>query len=525
MATKEPEYSRISDFFPGKFRPLQRECLEALGKALNNPKVKYVIFEGPTGIGKSWLAIAALLAAKSGYIATMNKFLQDQYLRDFSQHVEELKGRANYNCYKYDHYNCGNAPCRKSKKSRTQCSSEGSCGFHVQFRKATAADTVLFNFQAAISFLGMSNFPLKNLMVIDEAHNLPDALTGAATLEVKTRLLKEMSIMDEVPYYDRAVDYKNFLMDLNAKIAVRLTDTATPDQVSALENIVNASNLILNIDPDLQHTAVTPMMDINNGKQTYTGFNLRPTLVRSIGHKYLFNRAKKVVLMSATVLNFELLKTMVGIDDRGEDDGVTIIQAPSLFPKENRKMFFQPVGAINRNNIDYLMPKIVTEIENILLKYPDQKGIIHGTTYKACDAIFKSVKAKHDRIIYPRSAGEQRRAFEEHCQSKEPTVLLSPSMTEGVDLKDDLCAFQILVRVPWANLGDRVVKVRTDTYQGYYNWFALLKTIQAYGRGVRSMDDKADFYLLDGAFERLFRDSTHFTPAWIKEALPAALQF
>ena len=42
-----------------------------------------------------------------------------------------------------------------------------------------------------------------------------------------------------------------------------------------------------------------------------------------------------------------------------------------------------------------------------------------------------------------------------HIDSTEPTVLISPSLHLGLDLKDDLSRFQIIVKVPYGNLGDR----------------------------------------------------------------------
>jgi len=47
-----------------------------------------------------------------------------------------------------------------------------------------------------------------------------------------------------------------------------------------------------------------------------------------------------------------------------------------------------------------------------------------------------------------------------HETSPHPTVLISPSMMEGVDLADDMSRFQILCKVPFPYLGDAAIKKR-----------------------------------------------------------------
>jgi ATP-dependent DNA helicase DinG len=42
----------------------------------------------------------------------------------------------------------------------------------------------------------------------------------------------------------------------------------------------------------------------------------------------------------------------------------------------------------------------------------------------------------------------------EHVNSTKPNVLISPSLYTGLDLKDDLSRFQIIVKVPYPDLGE-----------------------------------------------------------------------
>src|SRR3990170_2148692 len=83
------------------------------------------------------------------------------------------------------------------------------------------------------------------------------------------------------------------------------------------------------------------------------------------------------------------------------------------------------------------------------------------------------------------------------------------------------CDAQILLKVPFADIGDRRVKRRLEL--GQRQWYenqAMLEVIQAYGRAIRAEDDTARFYVVDGSFISLVRNTWQFIPDWFKAALP-----
>jgi Rad3-related DNA helicase len=96
----------------------------------------------------------------------------------------------------------------------------------------------------------------------------------------------------------------------------------------------------------------------------------------------------------------------------------------------------------------------------------------------------------------------------------EPTVLLSPSMTEGLDLRDDLSRFQIVAKVPYASLADPYVKTRMELDPDWYQLQTALTLVQALGRSVRSSDDHAISYIIDGDFARFMSQAQSILPDW-----------
>jgi Rad3-related DNA helicase len=86
-----------------------------------------------------------------------------------------------------------------------------------------------------------------------------------------------------------------------------------------------------------------------------------------------------------------------------------------------------------------------------------------------------------------------------HYNSTEPTIMASPSMSHGVDLKDDLARFQIIIKAPYLPTNDKRVErmMKLD-----FNWYTnkmLSSLIQSCGRGVRSNKDHCITYILDAA--------------------------
>ena len=107
----------------------------------------------------------------------------------------------------------------------------------------------------------------------------------------------------------------------------------------------------------------------------------------------------------------------------------------------------------------------------------------------------------------------------DHINGKKPTVLLSPSMTEGVDLKGDASRFQILCKVPYPYLGDKLVKKRMHKWKWWYPLQTIKVVIQSVGRSIRTKEDQAITYILDSDWERFYSRNNELFPEDFKKTL------
>lgn len=507
------DYENIHDYFPFPTKRYgQDDVLSHLRDYLLNPKVKYILVEAGTGWGKSGFAMTAALASKKAYVATANKFLQGQYERDFDDIIVSLKGRSNYKCNKFEvpsglkdkigeFYNCSNSPCQATGKSRSDCFKERCCEYHKQLDKASEADITSFNFASALAFLNYLTkyFPKRNLLVCDECHNIPSWLTNFISVDFTLQNLKELGLEQQIPDFKTVEDYADYLVNVQITVNRFLEDgdKLDPKIVERLETFSRKFILFDKITEDKSDMGNFVFEKIYDGSDRTKIIKIafKPVAVDRIAHDYLFRHANKVILLSATILDFSTYMKMLGL----KREEVAIIRVPSIFPVQNRPITTQyAVGYLNQKNLDASLPNIINAIDMILETNENSnvKGIIHGVTYKICNYIYENL-ANRKRLLYPKNASEQQDIVQEHLQSKKPTILLSPSMTEGVDLKGDASRVQIFAKMPFAYRGDPVLLRREILYPNYYNMLTALAITQGYGRSIRDMDDKCTTYFLD----------------------------
>lgn len=508
--------------FPFKsYRKGQKEAIEAARKAFARGK-RFVIIEAPTGSGKSVMAVSLAEDAASAFILTAQKLLQEQYLRDFP-HLALMKGRANYPCLIAPTHAAA-APCITGKKL-PECD---ACPYFCAKDTAIAADNALMNYAyylAELNFQG--GFGPRELLVLDEAHNAEGALMGfievvlADTELVRAGIAEGIpSALDELGYFDYAEDLMPLLRARSRELEGQMKSGQYGPgaglellaQKQYLDNLYGRlETLIYSLDEENVEWVVERQ---RSGRQQRITF--KPVTVASFAEDKLFGYAERVLMLSATILDPPTYLRGLGI----EPSEAEIIRVSSEFPPENRPIYVKPVARLTRHYLEKDLPKLVAAIAELLSSHRHDKGIIHTHTYKIAAYIAQNLPSDLRKRIVTHSSAEGRdAALEQHVQSKKPTVLLSPSMTEGLDLPGDLSRWQVICKLPYPYLGDPQIAKRRELDPSWYDWRTCLSVVQAYGRSVRSADDYAVTYVLDADFAKFVRRQAQRLPAWFLEAV------
>jgi len=508
--------------FPFKsYRKGQKEALERARNAFLKGK-RFVVIEAPTGAGKSAIAVTLAREAANAYILTAQKILQQQYLGDFPD-LALMKGRSNYPCLVAPTHTAA-APCIAGHRF-PQCD---DCPYFSAKEEAMASSNAIMNYAYYLAELNYSGgFGRRELLVLDEAHNAEASLMNFIQVTLSDGALARAglaerlpSILEEEEYFVFAEKLLPHLKHRGGELDQRLRAGNLTNELSLammktrqwLDNQLRRLELLIASREEEFVEWVVEQRRTTEG-QTVT---FKPVTVATFAEDLLFGFADRVLMMSATILDPPTYLRALGLDS-GEVEVVTI---GSDFPLENRPILLRPVARLTRHHLDRDLPKLVREIGNLFETHPFDKGVIHSHSYRISSFIAKNLPKRYlPRLVTHYGSDGRSAALERHLQSPAPTVLLTPSMTEGIDLANDLSRWQVICKIPYPYLGDPQVAKRKAFDAAWYDWRTCLTVVQAYGRSVRSDDDYAVTYLLDADFPAFLRRQQRRLPGWFLEAI------
>ena len=514
---------KLKQLFPFPPRGKQLEIVKNILTAFINGK-KHVVLSLPTGGGKSVIGYAVANWFKSAYVLTNQKVLQEQYKRDL--HIPYILGRSNYICARDKKLTCELGVCKRIAKD--YCA-DSKCPYLAN--RALAKDNWITNMNYAyyLNVVKAKQLKHRSLMIMDESHVLENEMIKAGTIKITEKMLKALGIFNLTFPTKTSSDYEKrnwlfeevfprlreqyleHLFELDSSIFEKFNFTKETKKLAskfmAAERIVVIISEIKKELADHQKVIIQTGDDFIEFKVLY-GYNLF--------EKYFLNNADNFLHMSATILNKEQYckKLNLGFDE------VEYFEYDSDFPVENRLIHFLPVGSLSWKKKAKTIPLLVEKVKQLLSEHPNEKGIIHTVNYELAEVIIDQLydTTEGNRLLLPRGNNRQD-MLNTFYNSKNPYVLISPSLTEGLDLKDDLSRFCIICKMPYANISDKWVKTRLTLDPTWYANFTAESLVQMCGRSIRSKDDFASTYILDEDFLRFAETYYYLLPEWWKDAV------
>ena len=240
----------------------------------------------------------------------------------------------------------------------------------------------------------------------------------------------------------------------------------------------------------------------NCAKEDYMCFN------------YLLNTSENRVLLSATVGLKKSFDENIGVRFTEEESNLKKI--PSTFDFSKSPVYFYNRYRLSHTEKEKSMQCLKPILYKLIENYKTYKGIIQTASYDLAKEFVKDApKSLKNRFLLYENSLDKTDLIKQHKNSTN-TILIGPSLSEGVDLPGDLCRFIIILKVPYASLADKLVKAKMKLFPDWYKADASNNIIQGIGRGNRSKDDWCITYIVDGCFEHLY-DVT-------KEQYPKELQ-
>ncbi len=544
------------------FRQNQEETIDKLIDFMEDDSKRYFLCEAPTGSGKSLIALTLSRYLKSEkkqscFITSSKNILLDQYAKDYDKFISIIKGKSNYPCLALPKTTYEDAPCQSQNKFKCQYNSE--CPYKCALKQALTDPIVFTNLYFLLLEMEYARrFEKRDLLIIDEAHSIESILIDYRTVSYTETCIKRINeILDRIKtstfstYRLVKSSYKGNYETISAD-ELKNIDTDNLNEVdNLLRKIYNFLDILFGVmrgmDDELDVDKLSKkeleeykqyIKDYNyirnlntkidnyfdNKKESewicvpyfakktkkHTGFELKPIDATGLAQSVLHKIANKVIFMSATIGDKEMFCKSIGIDSSNTD----YLSLKSDFPKENRPIYCSYVGNYNIQTKDEYLKNSISYIDKIIESHPNMKGIIHTSNYQDADYIYQH--SKYGKRILVHTSKDRNLIINQFLKSNDK-ILCSPSCYEGLDLKDDLARFQIIFKIPWGNLGDRLIKKRMSKNKDWYINTTAIQFCQAVGRAIRSKNDWANTFILDQSFERL--RNSNFLTNYVKESI------
>ena len=480
-------------------RPEQTRLYNETKKHFDDGK-RVVIMDAPTGLGKSAVARALLEDYGTGIVITATKQLQQQYLRDFPE-IPKLVGRGNFECL------LGNATCdagyyrnNPNKRSRSYCP---NCPYQEHVNLALQAPYYVANYASAL-WTASGDYQ-RGILVIDEGHRTETELLQNLCVNIGQKWWEHLNISPPDDPDDEEGLFA-WVEDFFQEVGEQRYALPDPAEV---DRLVGAISYMRDTRDKLQWVAQGTL------HRFYDNFiEFKPLRISRREGARLLSKGEKVFIMSATIFNPEEMARNLGLR---EEEWVYISSNEAFDPKTRPVLFVSHSLPITKETMDEGLEWLVESVQLIMDDHPDDKGLVHTSSTKIAQHLKENLDDPDERLLVAIGAGRQT-AYKLHLKRKHPTILLSPSMTEGVDLKGDLARFIVIAKCPYMSLGDKQVRERATIDREWYLMHTVRQIIQAAGRGNRDPKDFCKTYILDEKVAEVLKEFEEFIPEWFWNA-------
>jgi len=509
------------------FRDDQWDAITAVVGAFH-AGARVVLLDAPTGSGKTVIGetVRRLLGVRGMYVCS-TKSLQDQFAADFG-YAAVLKGRANYPTELYperfaDRFRpvtCADCMAAGPNGSCPWCESRTTCPYQGAKRSAIAAPVACTNTAYYLSECnGPGGFAGRPFCIVDEADTFESTLMGAVEVSISPSRARRMGLAAP----DRKTveeSWRSWVADqalprTRAYLA-RLADD--PDDVEILRERTATERLLRRL------LRLARELDAPDVRWVYDGYQrdhivFRPVRVDRFGPALAFRHADRWLLMSATLIEPTAMCESLGIPA----SAWACVAMGSTFPPDRRPVRVAPIASMTRKNEAEAWPKVAAAVARIVGWHPGERVLVHSVSYALTEYLVGALQAAgHGARLVTYSAASERDDALRLYRATPGAVMVAPSLDRGIDLPGELCRVQVVVKVPFPNLGDKQVNARLYSPGGdlWYRTNTVRTLVQMTGRGMRSAGDSCVTYLLDEQFaSNVWRKSRRLLPRWWTDAL------
>lgn len=533
--------------------------LDAIVQIVANVKdnVKHTMLEAPTGSGKSMIALLSayalwMLCGKKTYILVSDLSLYKQYENDIyklnSTYFGCIKGKENYICSengcKASHSVCSLAGASistmLSEPDKWRC--RHTCQYMKDYIRAAHAPITLMTYQLYFTYMNVepsgifkksSSFLVRDLVICDECHKLCEICQSFFAPTISFNRPHWMDVLDKYASIDPCEQDRSFIARSIASCSTNeeLVDLASMYEKYLFEYVEANERIRLKLAKNvyLSKNDKAALFAGANARQEYSKLfdmlrfieQLKSSeyLVKTVSKdditlnfifddvmlkKYFHNKARCELLMSATIGDFNSFANLSGMEKKN----CRAIALPSTFDFRKSPIIVSSKNWMTYENKKNAIVEIAKQVVDICKENNSTRGIIQTGSYENARALLEAMPEEVSRrCLWYNNTSEKSSMLDEFMERRrydgDNSILVGPTLIEGLNFPDDACRFQICVKVPYACLGSEYVKKKMQYVAGWYEYDVLNKLCQGIGRGIRHKNDWCKTYILDGNIMRL----------------------
>lgn len=545
-------------------RGKQLSQIDSIVGAMLDDQIRHVILSAPTGTGKSIIgAVVAetvhqikqpTMKANASFLLTATNALAQQYYDTFADPAAPydttfrfVKGAANFKCGALSTEDepqtaesCSIRIFQKTGMSDVISEFCETCEFQKTKSLRDKSRHLITNYSYFFTDrLGAELMARRSVCVFDEAHLLNDLFTEHCAISFSDRILtqsaQEISEVLKLGSNDTFKVFKKISQDLEREL---ITEHNYLKILEVLASVYYEIYESAHAEAERSISSPTRYLKVSKMAKKYYGrankifgflehqyphvfeFKKRDAkagqpdnevIVKPIFVSGMFEslvNADHNLLMSATISEQYAKRTLT----LEPTDKVKYIRLEPQFDPNNKKVIFYKPLLLNYNSMKdaEVISKLKQNVVDIIAKHAEdnERGIILAPSFAVVEQLADALRRKCSKQvkIFEHVRGQKLAELIELFKddASPAAVLLTPSGFEGLDLPGELSRYTVIVKAPFAALGDKRIKTIADTYPDIYSLLALMKVVQGAGRSVRGPEDYATTYMLDQGIQRLW---------------------
>ncbi|MCL5009755.1 MAG: ATP-dependent DNA helicase [Candidatus Parvarchaeota archaeon] len=418
------------------------------------------------------------------------------------------------------------------------------CPYEISLLNAKKSKVIVANYShvfdqdVAPSFMTKAGINAKNsVLIVDEAHNLHSKIVdiNSFSMSLKTveKAYDEAILSGEIALSRKIDGVVSEARKVKAETVINLTDTFSVSDIESMDSVIKQKEDSYNIpamftlkrfatflskvdDSYLQYASV------ENGRVKINITALDP----SDNSRQTIKSFASSILISGTFKPMDVFADLLGIKDAKKvviDDGVL----------SSNRLIINETDLTSKFSDRNKQIELIAERIDDLLENFRHNIIVFFTSYAFIDSVSKLLKHTDKVIKESRNMGREDKEAIISEMSKPGKCLfavIGGNFSESIGVRNNAVKMIVIVGIPF-----EPPSVKLKAFQAYYqkkfsNGFeyaqvlpAMVKTMQAAGRGIRSSTDRAVILLLDSRFDSAaFRK---FLPDGIKTVNGSPINF